>query len=132
MAIHRHLKNAPLTEALIDIRVSLPSIFDPEEFLSLSNDISEKYTKSEPRQLFTATFGLEAGKPFTKPTESKGIHGYICKSEDGKDVVQFRIDGFTFSRLNPYSEWGTVLSEAKRLWLIFELVFHLASIQKIF
>ena len=121
MAIYRHLKNAPLTEALIDIRVSLPSIFDSKDFLSLSNDISEKYTKSEPRQLFTAAFGVEAGKPFTQATESKGIHGYICKSEDGKDVVQFRIDGFTFSRLNPYSEWETVLSEAKRLWGLYSI-----------
>ncbi len=121
MAIHRYLKNAPLTEALIDIRVSLPSVFDPKDFLSLSKDISDKYTKSEPRQLFTAAFGVEAGKPFTQATESKGIHGYICKSEDGKEVVQFRVDGFTFSRLNPYSEWETVLSEAKRLWGLYSI-----------
>ena len=121
MAIHRHLKNAPLTEALIDIRVGLPPVFDQKDFISLSKDISDKYTKSEPRQRFTATFGVEAGKPFTQATESKGIHGYICKSEDGKDVVQFRIDGFTFSRLNPYSEWETVLSEAKRLWGLYSI-----------
>ncbi len=121
MATHRHLKNAPLTEALIDIRVSLPSIFDPKDFLSLSNDISEKYTKNEPRQLFTAACGVEEGKPFTQPIESKGIHGYICKSEDGKDIVQLRIDGFTFSRLNPYSEWETVLLEAKRLWGLYSI-----------
>ena len=121
MAIQRYLKNAPLTEALIDIRVGLPSVFDPKDFLSLSNDISDKYTKSEPRQLFTAAFGVEAGKPFTQATENKGIHGYICKSEDGKDVVQFRIDGFTFSRLYPYSEWETVLSEAKRLWGLYSM-----------
>lgn len=121
MAIHRHLRNAPLTEALIDIRVSLPPVFDPKDFLSLSKDISDKYPKSEPRQLFTAAFGVEAGKPFTQATESKGIHGYICKSEDGKDVVQFRIDGFTFSRLNPYSEWEAVLSEAKRLWGLYSI-----------
>ncbi len=117
----RHLKNAPIIEALIDIRVSLPSVFDPKDFLSLSKDISDKYTKSVPRQTFTATFGVEAGKPFTQATESKGIHGYICKSEDEKDVVQFRIDGFTFSRLNPYSEWETVLSEAKRLWGLYSI-----------
>ena len=121
MAIQRHLKYAPLSEALIDIRVGLPSVFDPKDFLSLSNDISDKYTKSEPRQLFTAAFGVEAGKPFTQPTVDKGIHGYICKSEDEKDVVQFRIDGFTFSRLNPYSEWETVLSEAKRLWGLYSM-----------
>ncbi|MDP2719618.1 MAG: TIGR04255 family protein [Dehalococcoidia bacterium] len=121
MAKHRHLKNAPLTEALIDIRVSLPSVFDPKDFLSLSNDISDKYIKSGPRQMFTAAFGVEAGIPFTKATESKGVHGYICKSGDGKDVVQFRIDGFTFSRLNPYSAWETVLSEAKRLWELYSI-----------
>jgi len=121
MAIHRYLKNAPLTEALIDIRVNLPSTFDIKDLLSLSKDISDKYTKSEPRQMFTAAFGIEKGKPFTRPTESKGIQSYICKSEDEKDIVQLKIDGFTFSRLNPYSDWETVLSEAKRLWELYSI-----------
>ena len=30
-----------------------------------------------------------------------------------------RLDGFTFSRLQPYQDWGTLRAEAKKLWDIY-------------
>jgi uncharacterized protein (TIGR04255 family) len=45
-----------------------------------------------------------------------GIHGHRLLSKDGKNVVQLRRDGFTFSRLNPYTKWEEVFGEAWRLW----------------
>lgn len=116
MASQRHLNNAPIIEAVIDIRVNLPPAFNPEEFLSFSEHLSGEYPKNEPRRIFTGAFGIKEDKPFIEEPVIKGIQGYIYKSEDEKNIVQFRIDGFTFSRLNPYTEWQSVFSEAKRLW----------------
>jgi len=121
MATQRRLENAPITEALVDIRVNLPSDFDIKEFLTLSKDLSDRYPRHEERHLIAGSFGVEAGKPIVQAPEDKGIQGYIYKSGDGKNIAQFRIDGFTFSRLNPYSEWETVLSEAKRLWGLYSI-----------
>jgi len=119
MARQRHLNKAPITEAIIDFRVILPSGFEPQEFSNLSVDLSGRYPKNEPRRIITGAFGMEKGKPFIETPEDKGIQGYIYKSEDEKNVVQFRLDGFTFNRLYPYTEWESVLSEAKNLWQLY-------------
>ena len=47
---------------------------------------------------------------------SFGIDGYLFQSADEKQVVQFRTDGFSFSRLKPYTSWDSVKLEASRLW----------------
>ncbi len=41
----------------------------------------------------------------------EGIQGYFYKSDDGKNIARFRKDGFTFSRLKPYTDWESVLVE---------------------
>ncbi len=122
MARQRHLNSAPIVEAIIDLRVGLPSAFNPQEFLSLSNILADRYPTNEPRKMFAGAFGLEEGKPFIQPPEDKGIQGYVYKSKDEKNVVQFRIDGFTFSRLYPYTEWEDVLLEAKGLWKLYSSI----------
>lgn len=119
MATQRHLKNAPITEALIDLRVILPSDFDAQEFSKLSEELSPRYPKKEPRKRVTGSFGVQDGKPFTGPTEDKGIYGYYYKSEDERNIVQFRLDGFTFNRLHPYTKWKSVISKAKNVWELY-------------
>src|SRR5262249_9107418 len=37
-------------------------------------------------------------------------------SADGRDVVQFRNDGFTYNRLAPYTSGDAVIEEALRVW----------------
>ena len=51
-----------------------------------------------------------------EPPADKGFAGYRFTSQDKKEVAQFRIDGFTFSRLSPYTKWIEVINEAKLLW----------------
>ena len=42
--------------------------------------------------------------------------GYAFVGGEGKHVAQFRVNGFTFSRLAPYQTWERLRSEAKALW----------------
>jgi uncharacterized protein (TIGR04255 family) len=51
-----------------------------------------------------------------------GKQGFRCISEDGKQIVQFRTDGFTFSRLAPYTRWEDVFAEAMVLWANYNAV----------
>ncbi len=115
MAKHRPLKNAPIVEAIIDLRVKNPSSFEVADFLSLKEDLKEEYPIVEDRRLVEVGGKIE-GKRIEQTIIDKGINGYFFKTSDSKNVAQFRIDGFTFSRLSPYPEWETVLSEAKKLW----------------
>jgi uncharacterized protein (TIGR04255 family) len=45
-----------------------------------------------------------------------GVQGYLFISQPRTEVVQLRLDGFTFSRLRPYTNWEEVLRAARRLW----------------
>ena len=112
----RHLDNAPIVEALIDFRVNIPTEFNVQIFSSLGSDFASKYPKRESLTSGNIEFRIEDGKPVVKSNVDKGIQGYIYKSADGKDVAQFRMDGFTFSRLNPYTSWEQVFGEASKLW----------------
>jgi len=115
MAKYRHLNNAPIVEAIIDFRVKLASNFDVTGFASLKETLHVDYPRvQEPREFIA---GVQfAGTQVQQVLEDKGLRGYFFRSADEKNVVQFRKDGFTFSRLKPYTEWEAVLGEAKRLW----------------
>jgi uncharacterized protein (TIGR04255 family) len=115
----RHLKNAPIVEAIIDLRVEQEDGFNENLLSELSKEIASLYPICEPRKLFAGSFGVKDGKPINT-VEDKGIKGYFCKSKDSIRVAQFRIDGFTFSHLTPYTKWQNIISEAKRLWELYE------------
>ena len=57
---------------------------------------------------------LEAG--VLTATAKQDQMGYAFVGGDGKHVVQFRVNGFTFSRLAPYQTWEQLRNEAKIFW----------------
>jgi len=66
MAKYRHLKNAPITEALIDLRVRLPSDFNIEILTSLKEELGKRYPYFEERRVVTGGFGWQEGKPIVE------------------------------------------------------------------
>ena len=108
------LKNAPIIEALIDIRVKLDSSFEVEKILSIYDKIKTKYPEKQKQQISQVIFGIDEKNQEKSPI--KKINGFRFISEDKKQILQARLDGFTFSRLKPYKSWDELKKEAKRLW----------------
>lgn len=52
-------------------------------------------------------------------TRDLGLHGYFFRSDDGKNIAQFRIDGFTFNRLKPYTSLDDILPLAMEMWRVY-------------
>jgi uncharacterized protein (TIGR04255 family) len=71
---------------------------------------------------------VAGGQPKEALTRDLGLHGLWLKTEDQKNVAQFRVDGFTFNRLPPYTRWEEILPEALRLWGVYV---DLANPQKV-
>jgi uncharacterized protein (TIGR04255 family) len=119
MAEVRHLNNAPITEAIIDIRVKLSSKFKVESFLELKKTIGDRFPKVEERKLFSGQLRFKKRRPQPPAAEYHGVQGYFFRSVDDKKVAQFRFDGFTFSLLKPYTLWVEMFTEARELWELY-------------
>lgn len=118
MAIH--YENAPITEALIDIRVELPhSVTGIQVLESVHDRVKNRYPGKKRRIHVQGQFsaGAEVGASATQM-----LMGFAFSSEDGKRVFQARRDGFTFSRLRPYGSWPELRDEGRRLWEIYREV----------
>lgn len=118
-AEYPHLSKAPIVEAVIDFRVKLPSEFKLDAFQPLRYQLAKDYPGFEELQIVQQMIKQEPGSAAEVSTRFSGIHGYRLLSSDEKSVVQLRRDGFTFSRLNPYTRWDEVFAEAWRLWCMY-------------
>ena len=119
MAKHRHLSNAPIAEALIDLKIK-PQLGDEvlPTLESIKDDIGDLYPICGPFKSIGGEFHIKEGAP--KLTSSDVvIEGYIFKTKDEKQLAQFRKNGFTFNKLYPYTCWEDILEEALRLWKIY-------------
>jgi uncharacterized protein (TIGR04255 family) len=111
-----HLQNAPIVEAVIDFRLFREPSVPPDTFANLASSIGQRYSQVDSIQSFEARFGIESGK-MVDPDQRRSDLGW--RYQAGTEVAQFRVDGFTFSKLEPYTTWGEVFGEAFRLWEVY-------------
>lgn len=116
MAAPRHLPNAPITEALVDLRVRLPADFQVGRLKTVQSLIAGDYPMVTERRRWESHVRFSVGEPPKQMAADKGPDGYLFTSADAKQLVQFRLDGFTFNRLRPYETWESMRDEAYRLW----------------
>lgn len=111
---HEVFLNAPITEAIFDIRVELPKEVSLKELESFYLHIKERFPEKQERVSFRA--GVEFSLKGSSVKTSSKSDGYLFKSTIEKKVVQIRLDGFTFNKLKPYKDWESFSSEAQELW----------------
>ena len=120
----RHLRNAPITEAIFDFRVKARAGFHGEEFSPLRPQLADRFPKMEDRRGMQATFEekLSEGEGPPPVIQDLGLRGYIFKSADEKTVAQFRVDGFTLNRLHPYTSWEELFPLVIELWRLYSAI----------
>ncbi len=112
MAQARHLNHAPLREALIDIQFDAP--LPLQAVLDLANSKASKFDRA--RDLRSAWVGLHLTETDAKTSGQATIVGKRLESSHPPHVVQYRVNGFTFSRLHPYESWKHLADTALPLW----------------
>jgi uncharacterized protein (TIGR04255 family) len=117
MANQQHLSKAPIEEALIDIRVTLPKHTRELEYLAA---LEEKYREQYPdkKTITEFRYKVDLDHPETEEKTSKPL-GFRYTSADNTQVIQASLNGFTFSRLPPYQDWPQLRAEAQRVWNIY-------------
>lgn len=112
------LSKAPITEAVLDIRVKIREGLLVDHLNSIYNSVSGQYPDKKERHKWEGKLEFKKGvAPIS--TTAEEIDGYMFYSADQKQILQARLDGFTFSRLRPYETWESFRDEANRLWQIY-------------
>lgn len=122
MEKHPVLLNAPIIEALLDIRVEPSKNINLEKLESAFGFIKDRFPTK--RQSLTYYTGLERSLSgdLTPIQPSKEVNGFHFTAQDGRKIAQFRLDGFTFNKLKPYKNWNEFRDEGEKLWnLYFEI-----------
>jgi uncharacterized protein (TIGR04255 family) len=117
MAKQQHLSKAPITEALIDIRVTLPKHTREIDYLAaLDEKLRDLYPDKKTIKEFR--YKVNFDEPETEEKTSKQL-GFRYTNADNTQVVQSTLNGFTFSRLPPYQDWPKLREDAQRVWSIY-------------
>src|SRR5271166_4289865 len=107
-----HLQNAPIVEAVIDFRVLRQEQVSPKTLADLGSSIGEQYTQKTLIQSIQARFGVDID-----PSQMQTELGW--RYQTANEVAQFRVDGFTFSKIVRYTTWEEIFEEAFRLWKVY-------------
>lgn len=111
----RHLENAPIREALIDIQVKLPEDIIIDDIERFAEKISKDYPRKQ--KMWKTNIEINLKGPPQKIIQQQIGFGFIA--QDKKQVVQARLNGFTVSRLKKYIDWEHLRDETKRLWKLY-------------
>lgn len=123
-----HYTKAPITEALIDLRVQLPAergLADLEQV-----HVREANFYPQKRSLVTVHAKIRAGREASAQADQEQ-HGIILESQDKRHICQLQLGGFTLSRLAPYETWESLRTEARRLWNIYREIAQPTKVTRI-
>lgn len=125
----KHLPRAPITEALLDIQVAPRTGVTTSILEGFHQRVREHYPTRKSR--FHVSAAINVGQPSVKVQQNDTHVGFLFSSTDGRQVVQARLDGFSFSRLAPYEDWERLKGEAQRLWKIYREIVHPSRVSRI-
>lgn len=110
------LSKAPIVEGLIDIRVERSAGATIAALKAACDELAAEFPSKIELRHWAGQISLA---PQELPSISTAVdepNGFLLRSTDEKWVVQFRLDGFTVSRLQPYGTWDELKGKASALW----------------
>lgn len=114
-----HLRNAPIREAIVDIQGVTPTASASDALLSRLKAAHAALQSNYPTVEEVVQREIDIVAP-SEPKVNALLLGYMLRSS-GKPqkVIQFRTNGYTFSWMAPYQDWGNLIQEAKSGWEIY-------------
>ena len=126
-----HLLSAPIVEAVIEIRARATRVLEESSLRSVLEPRLNGYEFQDSLRVYQGEVMIEGGKPPSQKVSDLGWIGVRFRSSDGKHIVQFKRDGFVFSRLEPYETWEQLFGESQRLWPIYKELAQPTDVQRV-
>ena len=130
MAEQAPYPNAPITEALIDLRVTQEQDFSMDDLAKIQELVADRYPNQSTEYVYSGQIYVEeAGDPL-KTEATHQSSGFRFTSQDGRQIFYARLDGFAFSIRAPYDRWAPFRDEARRLWGLYRSATRVKSITR--
>lgn len=111
----KRYKSAPITEAVIEIRVQPPASVDSAALQKLADSLKADFPKQAPIQFLKMGIEQKPGQTFQQSISQSYAGVRLSKTDDSR-ILQIRPEGFAYSHMPPYTDWATFKGEAKPLW----------------
>jgi len=109
----------PIVEAVLDIECDLPP---GQQFAALEvpalEGFRDRYPKFLPLYTLEHQIEMKQDGPSTVAVRH-GVQAFQFLQEDEKQLIQVRVQGFSFNRLSPYSSLDDYLPEIERTWRLY-------------
>jgi uncharacterized protein (TIGR04255 family) len=125
-----HLSNAPIREAVLEIRSPSGVEWNEAATLSAMKERLVGFTTFRAESEIAGQVAVDLSQ-VTAQVGRPEWRGVRAASEDGLNVVQFNRESFVFSRLRPYTQWETFKADATRLWDIYSELGIRAEIERV-
>jgi uncharacterized protein (TIGR04255 family) len=121
--------NAPIREAVIDIRAPSLKGIAREDLSSFTESVKDEYPDVElVRTMMVQVNSEPASSPEISTSTNDSASGFFAvsaaKSPGGTPLSSYRVDstGFNFGRHFPYNDWRDMKKQAQKLWTIYEQI----------
>ena len=121
---------SPITEAILDVKVTIAS----NDVLSKLEEVSLTVKENYPYMGEIRAVEIEnqiKGRESVEANLQQNLLGYNCRSKDQQQTFQIRLNGFSFSRFQPYDSWENYQTEARKLWDIYQSIIQPETIDQI-
>lgn len=128
---HHRYERPPIIEAVVDLDCDMRPGLDGhrlredaraalrDDYPTFRTQLVEQHTVENP----------DGKEPIL--TKMTGIRAFRFQSQDLSQIVQVRVDGFSFNRMRPYSSLDHHLPEIQRTWEIFVRVAEPVMVRKV-
>ena len=113
------MPQSPIIEAVVDIDCDLPTKLDLHGLQGVAGDaLRERYPRFRQQFVQQHVFKQEGGKP-PESQVHQGLGAMQFVTDDERQLIQFRPNGFSFNRLAPYGSLDEYLPEIESGWRVF-------------
>lgn len=110
------LRHPPIVEAVLDIDCDTPPDAELAELEEPARErLGDRYPKARRRVSHEVTL-QGTGEALSSLSTRHGLQALQFLTDDEKQLVQLRAQGFSFNRLAPYSSLDDYLPEIERTW----------------
>ncbi|RYD70261.1 MAG: TIGR04255 family protein [Verrucomicrobiaceae bacterium] len=125
------LPRPPIMEAVLDIDCDLPPNLDFGEVEKQALEaFGERYPIQRKQFVHEASLRMDSDCP-SEFSASQGLAALQFVTADEKEVVQIRVGGFSYNRMEPYTSFDDYLPEISRCWDEFRRLAAPVQIRKI-